>query len=111
MTIVNAHEFMMLAHSSRPIPMLNELSGKYRDGVTDKQKAFLRSMGIGVAQIKYKGQASVVINLAIKRRDYGLATPGQMRALAAAGVKNVNMITYKQAFQILGAEGGNYETL
>ena len=101
MTIVNAKDFLLMAGVRDEIPNLNGLTGKNRDGVTDKQKVFLRNLGIGTTQIKYKGQASFVIDEAIRRRNFGLATPGQMRALKQIGENDVSRITFTQAVEKL----------
>ncbi len=102
MTIVNVGEFMVMAKVQKSMPTLSMLAGKYRDGVTDKQKSFLRTLGIGTSQIKYKGQASFVLEIALDRKNRGLATPGQMRALKEHGLDDVHNITFRQAVQILG---------
>lgn len=97
MTIVNYKEFMDMAHINEEIPNMDGLFGANRDGVTDKQKTFLRQLGIGTTGLKYKGQASKVIDYALTRKNNGLATPGQMRALVKHGIKNVHMYSFSNA--------------
>lgn len=97
MTIVNYKDFMDMAHIYEEIPNMDGLFGAQRDGVTDKQKTFLRQLGIGTTGLKYKGQASKVIDMALTRKNNGLATPGQMRALLQHGIKNVHMYSFANA--------------
>ena len=102
MTIVNYKDFFKMAHINKRIPEYDALSGKYKDGITTKQKAFLRQMGIGSTGLRYKGQASIVLDEAIRRQREHLATPGQMRALTKNGMKDVHMVTFDKAVEILG---------
>ena len=97
MTIVNYKEFMLMAHCYEEIPNMNGLFGKQRDGVTDAQKTFLHNLGIGTTGLKYKGQASKVIEIAVIRRQSGLATPGQMRTLCKHGIRDVHNISFQNA--------------
>lgn len=97
MTIVNYKDFMEMAHINEEIPNMDGLFGAQRDGVTAKQKTFLRQLGIGTTGLKYKGQASKVIDYALIRKNNGLATPGQMRALRKHGVTNVHMYSFANA--------------
>lgn len=101
MTIVNYKDFLEMAHINEEIPNMDGLFGKNRDGVTDKQKTFLRNLGIGTTGLKYKGQASKVIDIALTRKNNGLATPGQMRALLKHGVKNVHCYSFANAVNTL----------
>lgn len=101
MTIVNYKDFMEMAQIHEEIPNMNGLFGKNRDGVTDKQKTFLRQLGIGTTGLKYKGQASKLIELALTRKNNGLATPGQMRALQKHGIQNVHCYSFANAVQVL----------
>ena len=107
MTIVNYKEFMDMAHVYEELPNQDGLFGKNRDGITDKQKTFLRQLGIGTTGLKYKGQASRVIDLALSRKNNGLATPGQMRALTKHGVKDVHCYSFINAKKAL-AEFENF---
>lgn len=97
MTIVNYKDFLDMAQIHEEIPNMNGLFGSQRDGVTEKQKTFLRQLGIGTTGLKYKGQAMIVIDLALARKHNGLATPGQMRALKKCGVKNVHLYSFVNA--------------
>ena len=63
MTIVNYKDFMNMACINEEIPNIDGLYGAQRDGITEKQKTFLRQLGIGTTGLKYKGQASKVIDL------------------------------------------------
>ena len=106
MTIVNYKDFMEMAQIHEEIPNMDGLFGKNRDGVTEKQKAFLRQLGIGTTGLKYKGQASKVIDFALTRKNNGLATPGQMRKLRKCGVKNVHCISFANAVKTLRSYDG-----
>lgn len=101
MTIVNYKDFLDMARIYDEVPNMDGLFGAQRDGVTAKQKTFLRQLGIGTTGLKYKGQASKIIDYALKRKNSGLATPGQMRALYKKGVKNVHVYSYVMAKQEL----------
>ena len=97
MTIVNYKDFMDMAQINEEIPNMDGLFGAQRDGITEKQKTFLRQFGIGTTGLKYKEQASKVIDYALIRKNNGLATPGQMRALQKYGIKNVHMYSFANA--------------
>ena len=90
-----------MANISEEIPNIDGLFGKNRDGVTEKQKTFLRQLGIGTTGLKYKGQASKVIDYALQRKNNGLATPGQMRALTKHGIANVHVYSFRNAANTL----------
>lgn len=97
MMIVNYKDFLSMAMIPDDIPNIDGLYGAQRDGITEKQKTFLHQLGIGTTGLKYKGQASKVIDAALLRKKNGLATPGQMRTLKKYGVKNVHCFTYLKA--------------
>lgn len=97
MTIVNYKDFLDMAHINEEVPNMDGLFGAQRDGITEKQKTFLRQLGVGTTGLKYKGQASMIITYAITRKQNGLATPGQMRALQSHGYKNVHMYSFANA--------------
>lgn len=101
MTIVNYKDFLEMAQIHEEVPNMDGLFGKNRDGVTEKQKTFLHNLGIGTTGLKYKGQASMIIDLALQRKNNGLATPGQMRALLKHGVKNVHCFSFNNAVNTL----------
>lgn len=97
MMIVNYKDFLDMAMIPDEIPNIDGLYGAQRDSITEKQKTYLHQLGIGTTGLKYKGQASKVIELALMRKNNGLATPGQMRTLQKYGVKNVHCFTYINA--------------
>lgn len=101
MQIVGWKNFMNLADREEQIPDKLGLTGKYADGITVAQQKCLRRFGIGYGGLKYKGQASIVIKIAIERSNLHLATPGQMWALSKCGLKNVSGFTFLQAQQKL----------
>ena len=101
MVIVNAKEFLSFSGKSIEIPYLCELKGKNQDGITVEQKKYLHKLGIGWSQLRYKGQAQIVLDVAIERLEKHLATPGQMRKLADMGVSIVHKRTFKEAKYIL----------
>lgn len=101
MTIVNYKDFLEMAQIHEEIPNMDGLFGKNRDGITEKQKTFLHQLGIGTTGLKYKGQAMKVIDLALKRKENGLATPGQMRALLKHGFRNVHCYSFANAVKEL----------
>lgn len=97
MMTVNYKDFFKMTNCTKEVPNMNGLFGKNRDGITEKQKTLLHSLGIGTTGLKYKGQASIVIDYALYRRQHGMATPGQMRTLLKNGVKNVHEYTFAAA--------------
>ncbi len=104
MSTVNYREFFKMAHIAKDLPNSNALFGRNKDGITDKQKMFLRNLGVGTTGIRYKGQAAMVLDIAIERFHKHLATPGQMRALIKTGKKtlqDVDKVTFKEAIKLL----------
>ena len=103
-------EFLMLSNKELEIPYLKELTGKNRDGITQKQKDCLHRFGIGYTGLRYKKQASLVIGYAIERENNHMATPAQMRHLHRIGVPNVCDLTYKEAWCLInGCEPDMFE--
>ena len=68
--------------------------------VTEPQKKYLRGLGVGASGLT-KTAANAVIKIALHRRNEGLATPGQMWALATMNVKQIQNVTFAQAKDIL----------
>lgn len=64
-------------------PMLHkfEMDGWKRDPITEKQKELLEKYGIAYARVKYKGQASMIIDVIFERNQKKLATPKQIQVL------------------------------
>ena len=86
------------------IPSFDGCFGKGRDGVTDKQRTFIHSLGINITGLKYKAQASVVINCVMERRAKGLASIKQLQTIRNLGVKTsvpLQYITKDDASKIL----------
>lgn len=105
MDIVGYKDFLRMVNQSDIIQTKHNLKGKYADGITVAQQKCLRSLGIGYDGLRYKGQASAVIGIAIDRSCRHLATPGQMRAMEALGVTVIPTRTFKEAQWIL--DGGD----
>lgn len=104
MTIVNYKEFFHLIGYTKELPNKNGMKGRMCDGITTAQQCALRNMGIGTTGIRYKGQAMIVLNIAIDRCNKHLATPGQMRELKKRGFQHVGNISYAKAWQYLDDE-------
>ena len=86
------------------IPRLDACFGKYKDGITEKQRTFIHNLGINIAGIKYKGQASIIIDCVIKRREQGLASIKQLQTIRNLGIalkKPIQFITKDEATNIL----------
>lgn len=49
--------------------------------ISEAQKRYLRSLGIGSTGLKTQGQASAIISISVWRKSAGLATPGQLLVL------------------------------
>lgn len=81
------------------LPKKNDLSGWQTQPVTEKQKEYLNNVGLGYSRIKYKGQASIVIDAYTVRRNAKMATPKQLAVLLSNGVPitDVTTLTIKQA--------------
>lgn len=106
-SLVNATDFLKLAHSEITILKMRDIPESQRNGITQKQRNYLHNMGIGYAQLHYHGQVDAVLNVAIKREKAGLATPAQMRAMESMGVSDVHIRTKEEAAYIL--DGGDPE--
>jgi len=82
-----------------PMPKRNELSGWERDYVTDKQKYVLDKHGIAYARVKYKGQASKIIQVIYDRDSKGLPSPKQIQVLLKHGyeILEIQKMTRREA--------------
>lgn len=69
------------------IPSYDGCYGKNKDGMTEKQKAFIHALGMNTTGLKYKGQASVVIDCALRRKANDMATIKQIQTIRNLGVK------------------------
>lgn len=98
---VNYKEWLMLAEIPIELPNKDGLKGKNCDGATVAQLTCLHRFGVGTTGIKYKGQAAILIDIAIERANNHLATPGQMKRLSQAGFQHVGDISFNQAVQYL----------
>ena len=104
MQIVSWRNFMDLAQRNEIIPDKIGCYGKQADGITLAQQKCLRRFGIGFTGLKYKGQAMIVISIAIERANAHMATPGQMWALTKCrNIKkqNIHQYTFDEARKIL----------
>jgi len=111
MTTVNYKEFFRMIGIERELPNKYGLKGRMCDGITVSQQIALRNLGIGTTGIKYKGQASIVLDLAIGRAKRHMATPGQMKKLEQLGFQKVGEFTYSEAFQYLDNKNSYNEEL
>jgi len=76
------------------IPNLDGCFGKGRDGITEKQRVFIHSLGINITGLKYKAQASVVIDCVLERRENGLASIKQLQTIRNLGIKTKTPLQY-----------------
>ena len=86
------------------IPSYDGCFGKGKDGMTEKQRTFIHSLGINITGLKYKGQASVVIDCVLERRSKGLASIKQLQTIRNLGVKTkkpLQLITKDEASNII----------
>lgn len=86
------------------IPSYDGCFGKGRDGITEKQRVFMHNLGINITGLKYKAQASVVIDCALQRKKNGLASLKQIqtiRNLKAKTSKPIHQLTISEASVIL----------
>ena len=86
-----------------PMPKKTELNGWRNDDITEKQKATLDKYGIAYARIKYKGQASLIINIIFKREEENKATPKQIQILLKNGysIGRIHLLTKRGASKII----------
>lgn len=80
--------------------------GWHSDGVSEKQAALLRDMGIDPAAVKCKGQASIILGRLIGRRKQSLATFRQLRWLIHYGYPDPQNATFEQASAFLDTKFG-----
>ena len=86
------------------IPSYDGCFGKNRDGITEKQRVFIHNLGINISGLKYKGQASAIIDCVLSRREKGLATMKQLQTIRNLKIKTpkpIQFITKAEAGQIL----------
>lgn len=76
------------------IPNYDGCFGKGKDGITEKQRVFIHNLGINITGLKYKAQASVIIQCAIDRKNNGLASIKQLQTLRNLDVKLHKPIQY-----------------
>ena len=86
------------------IPSFDGCFGKGRDGITDKQRTFIHALGINISGLKYKAQASIVIECIIQRRRKGLASIKQLQTIRNLKIKTnkpLQLITKDEATKII----------
>lgn len=78
------------------------------DSPTSKQMQTLENMGVNPEGVETKGMANKLIARIISRREAGLATPKQIRALERYGFRHVGTWSFEQAHHVIGmiAENG-----
>lgn len=81
------------------LPKKKDLAGWQTQPITEKQKEFMDAVGIGYSRVKYKGQASIVIDAFVVRKNARLATPKQLAVLIDNNVpiSEVSSLTIKEA--------------
>jgi hypothetical protein len=86
------------------IPSFDGCFGKGQDGMTVKQRTLIHNLGLNVAGVKYKAQASVIISTVLERNGRGLATIKQVQTIRNLGLKTkqpLRSITRKEATELL----------
>lgn len=87
------------------IPDYEGCYGKGKDGITEKQKQFLHSLGLNVTGVRYKAQASILIDTCLKRREQGLASIKQLQYIrnmdACPKRRSLHELTKDEASRIL----------
>ena len=94
---------LLVALGYSPLPKKAEMTGWKQDLITDKQKALLEKYGVAYAQIKYKGQASMIISIVTKRMNEDMATPKQIQMLLSKGYASghIKRLTKEGASKII----------
>lgn len=100
-TKVNFMEFMLLAREPLAPKRKAQMKFKWGEEITPKQKETMHNFGIGYSAMLYRGQATMVIDAAIRRREKNLATAAQMRTMYIMGVEDVHKRTFKEAAYII----------
>ena len=86
------------------IPNYDGCYGKGKDGITEKQRAFIHSLGINITGLKYKAQASVIIDCCLSRKAKGLASIKQLQTIRNMKIKckkPIQYLTRDEASEIL----------
>jgi len=73
---------------------------------TDRQSELLARAGFDLGRITCKGHASKLIDLLFRRREFGLATPKQVRWLARLGHPSPSLATFEEASAYLDQKFG-----
>lgn len=76
--------------------------------ISDKQKACLEKYGIDYLNIQTKGEASVLLDILLRRQRENLASPKQIKKLESYGFKNVYLWTFNWASQMIGTIAANH---
>ncbi len=74
---------------------------------SEKQLNYLERLGISSDRIQNKGMASMYIDRLSRRRDEGLATPKQIRALEKYGFRHVGTWSFEAANKMIGTISAN----
>ena len=86
-----------------PLPNKWDLFGWRAESITQKQKSTLEEYGVAYSRVKYKGQASMLIQLIFNRAKNGLATPKQIQVLLKNGYTSARIakLTKRGASRII----------
>jgi hypothetical protein len=94
----------LIACGAKPLPKKYQLDGWRQQVITEKQKELLGKNGIAYSRIKYKGQASIVIDILLERKQAGLCSPKQIKVLLdnGYGPDDLQHMSIKTASRIIG---------
>ncbi len=70
---------------------------------SEGQRKLLEKNGFDPDAIKYKGQAVAILELVATRRDAGLASPAQVKALRKLGHSNPDLATFDEAKKFIAS--------
>lgn len=85
----------------RELPNKTTQTGWRAQPATEAQITALRKFGIAAKTIKNRGDASFIIDLAARRANQGLASPGQLKLLIELRVENAATKTRAEVQAIL----------
>lgn len=98
-----AADTYLLICGSLPMPKKTDLTGWECEKATQKQKDAIGKFGVAHTHIKYKGQASLVLDMIFSRKKRGLCSPKQIEILLRNGYTSADIapMTVQEAGEII----------
>ena len=99
---VDAVEFFLAIHEKEFAEYTPEHAWE-SEPPSEGQKKLLEKNGFDPDAIKFKGQAVAILELVATRREAGLASPAQVKALRKWGHSNPDLATFEEAKRFIAA--------